>query len=116
MNEHEKINYVEFPARDIPKAKAFFSQAFGWEFEDFGAEYTAFSNQGLDGGFFKSDQSVSTDNGSALIVFFSRDIGSTQSKVEAAGGKITKPVFSFPGGHRFHFSDPNGNEYAVWSE
>lgn len=116
MNEHEKINYVEFPARDIQKAKNFFSEAFGWEFEDYGAEYTAFSGQGLDGGFFKSDQTVSTDNGSALIVFYSSDINSTQAKVETAGGKIIKPTFSFPGGRRFHFSDPNGNEYAVWAE
>jgi len=116
MNEHEKINYVEFPAKDIQKAKDFFSEAFGWVFEDYGPEYTAFSNQGLDGGFFKSDQQVSTDNGSALIVLFSLDIDSTQSKVELAGGKIIKPIFAFPGGRRFHFSDPNGNEYAVWAE
>lgn len=116
MNEHEKINYVEFPARDIEKAKVFFSDAFGWEFEDYGPEYSAFSNQGLDGGFFKSDQCVSTENGSALIVLFSNDIESTQSKVEYAGGKVIKPIFSFPGGRRFHFEDPNGNEYAVWAE
>jgi len=116
MNEHGKINYVEFPARDIQKAKDFFSEAFGWGFEDYGPEYAAFSNQGLDGGFFKSDQQVSTDNGSALVVLFSLDIDSTQSKVELAGGKIIKPIFSFLGGRRFHFSDPNGNEYAVWAE
>jgi len=116
MNEHEKINYVEFPARDIQKAKAFFTAAFNWKFDDYGPDYIAFSNQGLDGGFFKSDQSVSTDNGSALIVFFSDDIDATQSKIEAADGKIIKPIFPFPGGRRFHFSDPNGNEYAVWAE
>ena len=116
MNEHEKINYVEFPAKDIEKAKTFFSIVFGWEFEDYGPEYTAFSNQGLDGGFFRSDQSVSTDNGSALIVFFSSDIESTLSKVESVGGEIIKSIFPFPGGRRFHFADPNGNEYAVWSD
>ena len=116
MNEHEKINYVEFPAKDLLKAKAFFSAAFGWVFEDYGPEYTAFSDQGLDGGFFKSDQHVSADNGSALIDFFSEDIESTQAKVKAAGGKITKPAFPFPGGRRFHFCDPNRNEYAVWAE
>jgi predicted enzyme related to lactoylglutathione lyase len=116
MNVHEKINYVEFPARDIEKAKAFFTRVFDWEFEDYGPEYAAFSNQGLDGGFFKSDQHVSTANGSALIVFFSNDIEATQLKVEQAGGEIVRPVFSFPGGRRFHFCDPNGNEYAVWAE
>jgi predicted enzyme related to lactoylglutathione lyase len=116
MNEHEKINYVEFPARDISKAKAFFTEVFAWEFEDFGPEYTAFSNQGLDGGFFKSDDTVSAKRGSALIIFFSDNIEATLSKVEAAGGEILQPIFYFPGGRRFHFADPNGNEYAVWAQ
>ena len=116
MNKHEKINYVEFPAKDIEKAKQFFSSAFGWEFEDYGPEYTAFSNQGLDGGFFKSDICSSTEAGSALIVLFSNELESTQTKVELAGGSILKPIFMFPGGRRFHFTDPNGNEYAVWGE
>lgn len=116
MNNHEKINYVEFPAKDIEKAKAFFSTVFDWSFVDYGPEYTAFANAGLDGGFFKSDLSVSTASGSALIVFYSQDLEQTLAKVEAAGGSIIKPVFSFPGGRRFHFTDPNGNEYAVWSD
>lgn len=116
MNEHGKINYVEFPAKDIDATKAFFSSAFGWEFTDYGPEYTAFSDEGLDGGFFKSDQVVSTDTGSALIVFYSNALESTQSKIKDSGGTIIKPVFSFPGGRRFHFSDPSGNEYAVWSD
>lgn len=116
MNNHEKINYVEFPAKDIEKAKAFFAAVFDWSFVDYGPEYTAFDNAGLDGGFFKSDLSVSTENGSALIVFYSQDLEQTLAKVEAAGGSIIRPVFSFPGGRRFHFTDPNGNEYAVWSD
>ncbi len=116
MNEHEKINYVEFPAKDIEATKAFFNSAFGWTFVDYGPEYTAFSNEGLDGGFYKSDLSVSTEAGSALIVFYSKDLERTQSKIENAGGTIIKPIFSFPGGRRLHFGDPNGNEYAVWSD
>jgi len=116
MNEHEKINYVEFPARDIHATKAFFHHAFGWSFEDFGPEYAAFSNQGLDGGFFKSDLTASTEHGSALIVFYSRDLEATQAKIESAGGVIAKPIFSFPGGRRFHFVEPSGNEFAVWSD
>jgi len=116
MNEHEKINHVEFPAKDIEATKAFFTSAFGWSFVDYGPEYTAFSNEGIDGGFFKSDLSVSTKNGSALIVFYSKELEETQSTIEDAGGEIIKPIFSFPGGRRFHFSDPNGNEYAVWSD
>lgn len=116
MNNHEKINYVEFPARDIEKVKAFFTSIFGWSFVDYGPEYSAFADEGIDGGFFKSDLCASTEKGSALIVFYSKDLEQTLSKIEAAGGSIIKPIFSFPGGHRFHFGDPNGNEYAVWSD
>jgi predicted enzyme related to lactoylglutathione lyase len=116
MNEHEKINYVEFPAKDIEAAKSFFTEVFGWSFVDYGPEYIAFSNEGLDGGFFKSELAASTENGSALIVFYSKDLNDTQLKIENAGGSIIKPIFSFPGGRRFHFGDPNGNEYAVWSD
>ena len=116
MNEHKKINYVEFPAKDMEATKAFFTKAFGWSFTDYGPNYTAFSNEGLDGGFFKSDLSASTDNGSALIIFYSKTLEQTQQQIEQAGGTIIKPIFSFPGGRRFHFSDPNGNEFAVWSD
>lgn len=116
MNRHEKINYLEIPARDIEATKAFFTAAFGWTFTDYGPEYTAFSDQGIDGGFYKSELTVSTDNGSALIVFYSKELEQTQSKIEKARGSILKPIFPFPGGRRFHFSDPNGNEYAVWSD
>jgi hypothetical protein len=116
MNEHEKINYVEFPAKDIEATKAFFTAVFGWSFVDYGTEYAAFSNEGIDGGFFQSDLVVSAENGSALIVFYSKELEQTQSKIENAGGSIIKPIYSFPGGRRFHFGDPNGNEYAVWSD
>lgn len=116
MNAHEKINYVEFPASDLIVTKKFFTSAFGWSFVDYGPEYIAFSNEGIDGGFFKSELIASSKNGSALIVFYSKDLESTLAKVQQAGGTIVKPVFSFPGGRRFHFADPNGNEYAVWSE
>lgn len=116
MNNHEKIDYIEFPSRDIKKTRDFFTTVFSWSFVDYGPEYTAFFNAGINGGFFKSDLASSTGNGSALIVFYSNNLESTQSKIERAGGSIIKPVFSFPGGSRFHFSDPNGNEYAAWSD
>ncbi len=116
MNEHEKINYLEFPAKDISAAKTFFSHVFSWTFVDYGPDYVAFSNAGLDGGFYKSSKYSTTNNGAALIVFYSKALEATQEKIEVAGGEIVKPVFSFPGGRRFHFSDPNGNEFAVWSE
>ncbi len=116
MNECEKINYVEFPAKDMDAAKKFFSEVFNWSFEDYGPEYMAFSNAGLDGGFYKSDQITSTKNGGALVVLYSKNLESTQAKIQKAGGIIVKPIFLFPGGRRFHFGDPNGNEYAVWSD
>jgi hypothetical protein len=116
MNDHEKINYVEFPARDIEITKMFFTEVFGWSFEDFGSDYTAFSDEGLDGGFYKSEISSTTDKGSALIIFYSQKLEITEAKIINAGGKIIRSTFSFPGGRRFHFSDPNGNEFAVWSD
>jgi predicted enzyme related to lactoylglutathione lyase len=116
MNLHEKINYVEFPAKDLSATKAFFQSVFGWSFVDYGPDYTAFSDQGLDGGFFQSDLASSSEKGAALIVFYSNQLEATLAKVEKAGGSIVKPIFSFPGGRRFHFTEPSGNEFAVWSE
>lgn len=116
MNQHEKINYVEFPAKDLRVTKTFFQSVFGWSFTDYGPEYTAFENQGLDGGFFQSDLASSTKNGAALIIFYSNQLEATLAKVEQAGGVILKPIYSFPGGRRFHFAEPSGNEFAVWGE
>lgn len=116
MNQHEKINYLEFPAKDISAAKAFFSTVFNWSFTDYGDQYSAFSGAGIDGGFFQSDLSVSTVNGSVLVVFYSEELEATQSRIERAGGTTIKAIFEFPGGRRFHFTDPNGNEYAAWSD
>ena len=116
MPAHEKINYVESPSRDLSATKKFFEQAFDWTFEDYGPEYAAFSGQGLDGGFYKADLAASTANGSALIVFYSAALEETLTKVAAAGGDIVKPIFNFPGGRRFHFTEPSGNEFAVWGD
>ncbi len=116
MNVANKINYIEIPAKNIEMTKTFFAEVFGWSFIDYGPDYCSFSDQGVDGGFYKSDLHVSTNNGSALIVFYSDKLENVIDKVEGAGGKIIKPIFSFPGGRRFHFEDTNKNEYAVWSE
>jgi len=116
MNRHEKINYIEFPAKDLEATKLFFETVFGWSFVDYGPDYSAFSDQGLDGGFFRSENCSSAESGAALVVFYSDDLQQTEEKIVAAAGVIVKPVFSFPGGRRFHFCDPSGNEYAVWSE
>jgi len=116
MKTHNHINYIEIPARDISATKRFFGDVFGWTFVDYGPDYCSFSNEGVDGGFFKSDLTVSTNNGSVLVVLYSSELEITQAKIEASGGSIIRPIFTFPGGRRFHFADPNDNEYAVWSE
>lgn len=116
MNEHHKLNYVEFPSANLQATKAFFEKAFGWSFVQYGPEYLAFSGQGLDGGFFKADQCSSTSHGAALLVFYSSALEDTLTIVSKAGGEIIKPIFSFPGGRRFHFTEPSGNEFAVWSD
>ena len=116
MQKHEKINYVEFPARDLGATKQFFQKAFGWTFVDYGPDYASFAGEGLDGGFFKSGLAARTREGSALIVFYSENIEATLAKVVATGGEVIKPIFTFPGGRRFHFAEPSGNEFAVWSE
>ncbi len=116
MHQHEKLNYVEFGSTDLSATKQFFEQVFGWSFVDYGPDYSAFSGQGLDGGFFKSELVSNTSNGAALLVFYSSDIQATLSKVEQHGGHILRQIFEFPGGCRFHFTEPSGNEFAVWSE
>jgi uncharacterized protein len=115
MNHHEKLNYVEFAAKDLPATKAFFQATFNWVFADYGPEYIAFSNEGLDGGFFKAEMHSNASIGGALLVFYSKQLEATLAKVEKAGGKVNKPIFPFPGGRRFHFTEPSGNEFAVWS-
>lgn len=116
MPTHKHINYLELPARDIEATKAFFSEAFDWSFVDYGPDYVAFSNAGVEGGFFAAEQASTTETGGALIVLYSDALEETLAQVEAAGGQIIKPIFDFPGGRRFHFLEPSGNELAVWSE
>lgn len=107
------INYIEFKARNLKKTKAFYSQCFGWVFTDYGPTYIAFSESGLEGGFEKTESEIT--NG-ALVVLYHSHLIEIKSIIENAGGTITKDIFSFPGGSRFHFKDPNGNELAVWSD
>jgi len=111
-----KINYVELPARDLALNKAFFSRVFGWGFKDYGPQYTAFENAGLDGGFFQANFCSRPQTGAALIVLFSDDLETTLNDVKSAGGTIEQEIFEFPGGRRFHFLDPCGNEWAVWGK
>lgn len=116
MKESEKISYIEMPSRDLAATKHFFNRVFGWTFVDYGSEYAGIENAGIDGGFYKSEMNARTENGSVLVILYSSKLESALERVKTEGGEIVKDIFSFPGGRRFHFSDPNGNEYAVWSE
>jgi uncharacterized protein len=111
---HHRIDYIEFAATATPPVRDFYSSVFAWKFEDYGPEYSAFNDGRLNGGF---DASLPARPGpSALVVIYSSDLEVTEQAVRAAGGTITRPIFSFPGGRRFHFTDPSGNELAVWSD
>lgn len=110
--KHEQIQYVEFLSKDLAKAKAFYAAAFGWAFTDYGPDYAAFSGDYVDGGFTAGEPK----KGSILVILYSERLEETLGKVKAAGGVIVKDIFSFPGGRRFQFEDPDGNELAVWTD
>ena len=110
---HLKIDYVEFASGELAKTKAFFGDAFGWSFQDYGSDYAAMTNAGLDGGF-QSDPAEAT--AMPLVILKADDLEAAEAAVKGAGGTVTRPIFQFPGGRRFHFREPGGNELAVWSE
>ncbi|QJB30927.1 VOC family protein [Chitinophaga oryzae] len=109
--KHEQVQYLEFLSENLERTKDFYSKSFGWKFTDYGPDYTAFEGDYVDGGF-TTGKPV---KGTVLVILYSDDLEATQQKVKAAGGKIVQDIFSFPGGRRFHFSDPNGYELAVWA-
>jgi predicted enzyme related to lactoylglutathione lyase len=109
--EHDRrIDYLEFSVPDVPAARRFYTAAFGWKFTDYGPDYTSFEDGRLAGGFARAPA------GGPLAVIFAVDLAAAERQVREAGGKIVKPAYSFPGGRRFHFTDPAGNELAVWSD
>ena len=116
MQQDQKIDYIEFPAEDFDAIQAFYERAFGWKFVDYGPEYRSFSDGKLDGGFRHSNQKSTTESGSALVILYAENLEDTRDKVTDSGGRIVADIFSFPGGRRFQFADPNGNELAVWSD
>jgi len=120
QQDHDlKIDYIEFPATDIEATKRFYNGVFGWNFQDYGPDYTSFHDGRLAGGFNKAAQPAgasSEKTSGPLIVIYAASLEETYAKVTSAGGKIVREIFGFPGGRRFHFADPNGNELAVWSE
>jgi predicted enzyme related to lactoylglutathione lyase len=116
MPTDQKVDYIELPARDLESVQSFYERAFAWSFTDYGPEYKAFTDGRIDGGFYKADKKSSTDQGSALVIIYATDLEKTKASVIAGGGEVVKDIFDFPGGRRFHFTDPNGNELAVWSD
>jgi len=108
-----RIDYIEMNVGNIERSKAFYGKAFGWTFKDYGPAYCEFADGRLTGGFTTDAQ---PRPGGALLVLYADDLVDTQRRVEAAGGRIAKPIFDFPGGQRFHFLDPDGYELAVWSK
>jgi uncharacterized protein len=112
--EHDRrIDYIEFSVKSVPEAKRFYGSAFGWTFEDYGPDYASFADGRLSGGFQTATQ---VRVGGPLVVIYATDLEEMERRVKQAGGKIVRPIFSFPGGRRFHFADLGGNELAVWSD
>ncbi|MGA9523187.1 MAG: VOC family protein [Myxococcaceae bacterium] len=115
MNDALRIDYIELPATDLPAVKRFYGAAFGWTFTDYGPTYASFSDGRLSGGF-TTDEAQPSGEAGPLVILFAQDLEGALGKVRAAGGRVVKDVFSFPGGRRFHFADPSGNVLAVWSD
>lgn len=113
---HHSINYIEFPSTDLASTKKFYGDVFGWEFQDWGETYISFSGAEVSGGFELNPEGRSPSRQGALVVLYSKDLVATEKAIVAAGGKVVTEAFDFPGGRRFQFTDPNGNELAVWTE
>lgn len=111
--QDRRIDYVEFSSTSIEETKAFYSAVFGWDFTDYGPEYTSFNDGRLAGGFSAAPD---VKAGGPLIVLYSTNLDGNQAQIREHGGRIVRDTFEFPGGRRFHFTDPSGNELAVWSD
>jgi predicted enzyme related to lactoylglutathione lyase len=109
------IDYLEMPSRDLAQTKQFFSALFGWKFEDYGPDYIAFDDERIAGGFFKAEESWSSSANCPLVVFYSTELEMTRAEVVRLSGTVTKDIFEFPGGRRFHFTAPGSGEFAVWA-
>ena len=114
-NHNNSINYIEFPLINKTETKRFYGAVFGWDFTEWGPDYISFSGADVEGGFNGADDANVSSPG-VLVVLYADDLGAKLKAVKDAGGTIVKPIYSFPGGKRFHFHDPNGTELAVWSE
>jgi predicted enzyme related to lactoylglutathione lyase len=114
-NVNNSISYIEFPLVKNAETKQFYTQVFGWVFTEWGPGYLSFSGAGVDGGFNGGDGAQISTPG-VLVVLYADDLPIKLKEIEEAGGEIVRPIYSFPGGQRFHFLDPNGTELAVWSD
>lgn len=113
MHRHHAIDYIEFTVHDIVAAKEFYTVAFGWRFTDYGPEYAGI--QGPEGEVGGLRQDAEIPRGGPLVVLYSADLAASLEAVRSAGAQVVREPFSFPGGRRFHFLDPSGNELAVWA-
>jgi uncharacterized protein len=111
---HHAIDYIEIAVTDMEAAKAFYGTAFGWSLTDYGPDYAGIQGDGKEVGGLRRDSAVRA--GGPLVILYSEDLESSVQAVTAAGGTIVEPIYAFPGGRRFHFADPAGNELAVWSD
>ena len=116
LSQDQKIDYVEFAAADFDTVQAFYEAAFGWTFTNFGPEYRAFSDGRLEGGFRRADSRSTTATGGALVILYADNLESTRDRIVTNGGTLVEDIFSFPGGRRFQFADPHGNELGVWTD
>lgn len=104
------IDYIEFASPALEESQEFFAKACGWDFVSYGPDYRDIRQAGTGGGLERADLRA------PLIVLKTHDLPAALAQVTAAGGIITKPIFDFPGGQRFEFTEPGGNRLAVWSE
>ena len=116
MKPDNSIDYLEFASNDLVATKAFFSELLNWRFEDYGPDYTAFTDDKINGGFFKSSSVATASQGAPLVVLYHSNLEEIKDLIIKLGGTIKLDIFSFPGGKRFQFIEPGGNELAFWSE
>ncbi|MSU19920.1 MAG: VOC family protein [Pedosphaera sp.] len=110
------IDYVEIPSRDVTVSRAFFTQLVGWTFTDYGPDYTSFEDGRITGGFYRSDKISHVEAGGSLVVIYTETLEQAKADVIRLGASITRDIFCFPGGRRFHFTEPGGSEFSIWSD
>lgn len=116
MQINPQVDYVEMPSRDLEKTKTFFGELVGWEFTDWGPDYCDYNDGQLKGGFYRSDNVANYSQGSVLVVFQTDALEESRNRILKLGGLVSREIFSFPGGRRFHFTEPGGSEFAMWSD